>query len=484
MANVYGMTAGAGADPYTGSYNITPTTSDITLNTTDKILEGNLTIQGGENLYGSAIKYGSSIFGVNGTGVPLTFRGGQGMAFKNGVAYDGDIIRNVEDGQKKLTNIGEMRNNVNKYGYYDTNYPYLVFRNSQNTNIYALWDTGSTLTFYDYSKLETVVEYNFVELLGATIGTTNFSVSITQNCLFAQIITVTNTQYIYKFDSNGQLNKRVLIGSDSAGGTPLYITNEHIACCVTDDTTRKIKIIIFDMQLNIVSNNSADPQDLNMLGLLGNYSVTYGDDGKIYLYLPEIFSNTITIYASTIHVYTTTGSIIYRKNVYAEDLSFLPSGTSTAYSTLYVYINYLSTIWWYYSNSDSRSNNGDRMYVASFNSTMTIKNSDKQFSPQFGALMNKISRSYNDLAPSFYFDEDTNTISYWTANGAMRVDLNGTVYSYCIVLDNLESSFSPCQLENGEIDYLHLLETVYEDTSVIKQKTITTDTYTATIEEV
>lgn len=484
MANVYGMTGGAGGDPYTGSYNITPTTSDITLNTADKILERDLTIQGGENLYGSAIKYGSSIFGTNGTGVPLTFRGGQGMAFRNGVVYEGDIIQNVEDGQKKLTNIGEMRNNANKYGYYYTNYPYLVFRNSQNTNIYALWDTGSTLTFYDYSKSEAVTEYNFVELLGETVTTVNFSVSITQNCLFAQLITSAATQYIYKFDSNGQINKRVLIGSNSIGGAPLYITNEYIACCISDDITRKIKIIILDMQLNTISNNSADPQDLNMLGILSSYSVTYGDDGKIYLYSSEIFSNTITVYSDSIHVYTTTGSVIYRKNVYTEDLSFLPSGTSTTYSALYVYVNYLSTIWLYYSNSETGSNSGDKMYVASFNSTMTTKNSDKQFSPQFGALMDKIRRSYNKLTPSFYFDEDTNTISYWTANGAMRVDLNGTVYSYCIVFDNLESSFSPCQLENGEIDYLHLLETVYEDTSVIKQKIITTDTYTATIEEV
>ena len=484
MANVYGMTGVAGGDPYTGSYNITPTISDITLNTTDKILERDLTIQGGENLYGSAIKYGSSIFGVNGTGVPLTFRGGQGMAFKNGVVYEGDIIRNVKDGQKKLTNIGEMRNNVNKYGYYESNYPYLVFRNSQNTNIYALWDNDSTLTFYDYSKTEAVTEYNFVALLGATVLTVNFSVSITQNCLFAQIITATNTQYIYKFDSNGQINKRVLIGSSSASGTPLYITNEYIACCISDDTTRKIKIIILDMQLNIISNNSAEPQDLNMLGILSSYFVTYGDDGKIYLYSLGIYSNTVTVYSYFIHVYTTTGSIIYRKNIYAEDLSFLPSGTDKTYSILYIYVNYLSTIWLYYSNSESRINNGDQMYVASFNSTMTTKNSDKQFSPQFGALMNKPNTSYNDLSPSFYFDEDTSTISYWTHNGAMRVGLNGAVYSYCIVFDNLESSFSPCQLESGEIDYLHLLETVYEDTSVIKQKIITTDTYTATIEEV
>lgn len=54
-------------DTYTGSYNVTPGTTQQQLATADKYMTGNVTVAGDANLVAANIKSGVTIFGVSGT---------------------------------------------------------------------------------------------------------------------------------------------------------------------------------------------------------------------------------------------------------------------------------------------------------------------------------------------------------------------------------------------------------------------------------
>lgn len=504
MANVYGMTGGVGGDPYTGSYNITPTTSDITLNTTDKILERDLTIQGGENLYGSAIKYGSSIFGVNGTGVPLTFRGGQGMAFKNGVAYEGDIIRNVEDKQE-LKQIGTMNSVENKYANIYNNLPYNVDRillsqkgtriitqesiygNTSSFPKYGIYDNGSLLIDIDLVNLVSshgsILQLNIEHIVDVKTG--NLIVSVT---VYDTVSNNTDHCYRYLFNINidtATYSSVLLTTEGSFQQSSLTLSDEYLGFVYS--VYRGTSGYDSNAYLYVVNKNTFSTFamiNITNITIIPNYGMCQiGDDGSVYYYCGAIVS--VTDIYPTFYRFTTSGSQVYSKTIRQEDLNF--SGTTkpgqNTYATMPAFfVDYLSNAYIYYSNVETVSwehYEDGLIYLATYSTNMSSKISDLPLNP-------RPTHGMVSYGAGSYYDNSTNTLLLYSESTLLRVGLNGNVYA-SLYGNNYIGHTVPYLLENKEVDYCYYVyndNKAYEDTSAMKVKIITTDTYTATIEEV
>lgn len=498
MANVYGMTGGV-SDPYTGSHNIRPTTTDIQLNTEGKILENDLTIQGGGQLYGSAIKYGLSIFGTAGTGVYVNFHGGIGTAFRNGVGGLGDVVNAISDSDKKYVRVIEYVNLIiDKYPYLPvSSNEKLIFRSSNNPNIYATLTVAkpnATVTFYNnLNKISavTLTEVNAYASYGFHCAT-----SLTEDAVYIAYASVSTTEdptgyriYIYRVQYNTSIAvHRTIYGSERPAR--LCVTDQYVICCGWDRSSSPgdIDIRVYNLDLSLAFTSSTTISD-NIGGDLQNWIVSYGLDQRVYVLSPGIYQSQRNF--NTVYCYIpTSAQLVFTKNLNWSDLSYASSvyAGSDDISALLLFCDGANgNIYLYYSNQPF----GNTIYqdahtaLATFNFNMTSKISDILMNTAVNsALVNNENYSQDMLDANFYYDKDTKTILYWTYTQFARLGLDGTTYAW--VTDGASSQvLVPCLLSDGsnQVDYCYESNAL-EDTSVTTAKTITTDTYTATIEEV
>lgn len=494
MANVYGMTGGV-SEAYSGQKSIRPTTVDIELDTKDKILESDLTIQGDSNLVGNNIKYGSNIFGVNGTGTPVNFHGGVGTAFRNGVSGLGDVVNEINNtDQKYVREIGEMELVSNKYPYLPTtNNETLIFRSGTDPNIYAtltLNIPNATVTFYNnLNKIstQTLTEVNTYASVGFHCAT-----SLKEDAVYIVYASISTTDdptgyraYIHRVKYNSSIGRtRTTYNSERPSG--LCVTDDYVMFCCWDRTENQLDIRGYTLDLSAsFASSTAIPDGLGQS--LQYYITCYGLDNRIYLVDPYIYQSERSWYSVYCYV-PNTAQLVFVKKILWSDLAYSQTvyPQSDDISALLLFCDGVNgRIYYYYSNQPVGTSlyEGSHVSLATFDFNMASKLDDVLMGDGSFGLVNSNEYFTNMLDPNFYYDQETRTILYWTYSQAARLGLDKTIYSYATQMGS--QVLVPCLLSDGtgQVDYCwdkHALE----DASVTTAKTITTDTYTATIEEV
>lgn len=499
MANVYGMTGGA-SEAYSGQKSIRPTTVDIELDTKDKILESDLTIQGDSNLVGNNIKYGLNIFGVNGTGIPVNFHGGVGTAFRNDVSGLGDVVNEINDtGQKYVRQIGEMELIENKYNSTISmqSYESLVFRSSVNQDVYATirieYNINMVVTFYN--KLNKIYDITLTDVGVAQSGNSHCAVSTSSDTLFIVYPVYEENPtgsseryrtYIRYFTVTSYGIQRTVYGD--ASPSHLYVTDDYVMFMSCDRTTgdaSDIDIRIYKHNLESVVAKQIERPNEYFINYINYCRISYGLDGRLYVYTNEIPTSTAGQADNIMCYIPESGQLVFSKLVSISDFAFLNDpGTGIGYTLVLLFCDGTNGhIYCYYSNNSVNVlNNNTETYCAIFNFNMSTKVNEFKVLPQTYSwgLANKDS-DWFELDPNFSYDKDTMTINYWGSQQCARMGLNGTNYAVGWTVDDY--TLVPCELGGLQVDYCYNSNAL-EDTSVTTVKTITTDTYTATIEEV
>lgn len=494
MANVYGMTGGV-SEAYSGQKSIRPTTVDIELDTEDKILESDLTIQGDSNLVGNNIKYGSNIFGVNGTGIPVNFHGGVGTAFRNGVSGLGDVVNEINDTDKKyVRQIGEMKFVANKYPFIGGGT--LVFRSSTNPDVYAIASgiSRTTITFYNQAQ-----KIYSVTLDG---GDKHFNISAKEDALYVAFSTYENDDepgfrtYIYILRERSTITQLRRTLYQSIQPTQICVTDQKIALCAysrsATGTTDNMIMRTWELDLQSKTSGYTAAPDNMTEDILHRCAISLCPDQRLYLLamdVPGASKTQIINNEPTVTCYLPES----RQKVFQRWIGPTLLGLQTIDD---VYCTFIALwcdginghIYYWYSNVQSLTfSENTSTYLAVFDYSMNNKIQDIQCKPNTSyGLSNGNNSQDNHFGPGFYFDTTTNTMLYWGHGTNARLGLNGEMYAYSIdEISSYQDKYEclPYMLSNGQVDFCYESNAL-EDTSVTTVKTITTDTYTATIEEV
>lgn len=495
MANVYGMTGGV-SEAYSGQKSIRPTTVDIELDTEDKILESDLTIQGDSNLVGNNIKYGSNIFGVNGTGTPVNFHGGVGTAFRNGVSGLGDVVNEINDTDEKyVREIGEMKFVANKYPFIGGGT--LVFRSSTNPDVYAIASGASITTITFYNQVQKIYSVTFD-------GGVNkyYNVSSKENALYVAFSTYENDDepgfrtYIYILRERSTLTQLRRTLYESVEPTHICVTNDKIALCAysrsATGTTDNMIMRTWSLDLSSQTSGYTAAPDNATENTFSRFSISLCPDKRLYLLsrdVPGANTPSITSYEPTVTCYLAES----RQKVFQRWIGPTLLGLQTTDYPWHTFIalwcdGINGNIYYWYSNVQSLTfSENTSTYLAVFDYSMNNKIQDMECEPALSyGLSNGNNNQDNHFGPGFYYDTITNTMLYWGNGTNARLGLNGEMYAYSIdrtaSYDN-KYDCVPCMLSNDGVDFCYESNAL-EDTSVTTVKTIATDTYTATIEEV
>lgn len=497
MANAYGMIGGQSGDKYIGSYNITPTTSDITLNTKDKVLEGDMTIQGSEFLRSYWIKYGVSIFYVSGTAIVVNFRGGYGTAFKNGVLYDGDIINAVNE-VPTLTAINEMETVSNKYtvntdiynqeflARYGNRYMSLRVEGSY-PNFTALW-----VQLYENETL--IQEINLFNIINTGYTIYQLVINRTVDPKTGKLVLITKVNdarslsdnrhnvFLQIFNMDGTyISKKVADYGGWSDSFMPHITEDYVAFCYSEaDSSYNYTyyFAIYDLYGNKIQN----PTIQNAEALIGSSCLCVYFQNNVYLFNKSLHYSHEG-YSYNVAKYTLQGTLVYQREIAQTDLLFTGGSRTSSENNatlLMLGVNENENVSLYYSNSlygDYPQSSSGITNIAVFNSSMTNKISDIQLVPI-------ASLSLSSFLGDYWYDSTTKTLLYSCINGIIRVDFTGNIYAYKYGSPALEGGVLPYILTSGEVDYTGGSPYTYIDTSVNTSKTIETSSYTATIEEV
>ena len=500
MANAYTMSGGQSADVYSGSYNITPTTTNVTLDTKDKILEEDLTITGGGQLYNTSIKYGESIFGVSGTGVELTYESGVGMAYRS-LQYTGDIITKVEDGVD-LKPIGQMPEAKTKYTYYYSSGETLVSSFGSRYITKKFVNNMPVYYVYNGSTLVSTIALVSTSVVPSGVQTINVSeVSNPQNGdliiqAFAQaseheygwgyVIHMAGTYKVQAYEYTSPADDGITLVAYKNNRPVLY--DDYVVFLFTrwsmETLTRYGDFIVaynYNAKSAYRGTFTLSTSDINDLQY---YNAIWGADGYIYTYDNRIQGANISGSYDNFIKLNTSGTVISKRSVKQADLNFTGSSKlpNSFCSVLSYFVDATSKVYLLYSNVEYNTAVAGVPYTAIFTSNMASKTTDKALTPQPST---QIASQYK---LSVWYDIDSSTIILCCYYSIIRTSLGGYIYAFCLNPTIAPDYWCPYLLDTGEIDYCcgntSRSTTCYEDKSALKIKTITTSTYTATIEEV
>lgn len=505
MANTYGMLGGAGADSiYSGSYNITPTTSDITLATKNTGLEGDMTIQGDSDLVASNINYSKSMFGVDGSYLALNMGQGEGTAYISRVVSEGDVIRSVTD--KATTYYSGLMPEVSNFYQYYTRNDKTERLLSQCGNKYITISTSNSNTSqYEWSPTFRV--YNNQTLI-STINLTNiFGGDLSLAYTIANIKTgdIFMDWTVY---NEGSSSDSGILKININDGTYKYINNLNILgrlnvcydtllqedCVIYLQSISKIGIL--DMDLNYVhSSPIALKKNLNILQI-NTYMVILGRNNLIYGYSSGIQGSNISGNYDDFVEISMSGNIYYSKSLKQSDFNF-NSGTKlpNGYCSVLACDVVGGQPFLYYSNREDGNISevsGKVTCLAMFASDMASKIADAPMAYQSSTIMEGLGNE--NLTSGFYYNALSNTMLIYSKFGYIKaLGQTANVFTYCTTYLSYPSY--PSTRTNGVIDYTYTNSSkdsdgyfyatgTYIDSTTTITKTITTDTYTAELEEV
>jgi hypothetical protein len=506
MANTYGMLGGAGADStYSGSYNITPTTSDITLATKNTGLEGDMTIQGDSDLVAGNINYGKSVFGVDGSYLALNMGQGEGTAYVSGVVSEGDVIRSVSD--KATTGwSGLMPEVSNLYQYYTRNDKTERLLSQCGNKYITISTSNSNVSQYEWAPTFRV--YNNQTLV-STINLTNIFGGDTSLAYTTANIKTGDIFMKWGVYSGGSGFNRGILKININDGTYKYIDSLSILGRLTicydwllqEDCVVYLRDVnrvdILDMNLNYIHNSPISlKKSLNILQY-STYRFILGRNSLIYGYSSGIQGSNISGNYDDFVEISMSGSVYYNKSLKQSDFNFnsgtkLPNGYC---AILACQVNAGGQPYLYYSNRKDGSTSeesGKVTCLAMFDGSMSSKIGDVPMAYQTSVIMEGLGNE--ELTSGFYYNTLSDTMIIYSKFGYIKSE--GTVsgvFAYCTTYLSYPSY--PSTRNNGAIDYTYTNSSkdsdgyfyatgTYIDGTTTITKTITTDTYTAELEEV
>ena len=520
MANAYTMSGGRAVTGYSGSYNITPTISDITLPTNSAILEDNLVIQGGQDLYPEFIKYGQSIFNVSGKMVERIVSSNYGTVYRNG-QYTGDEITDLDD-VANVKYVGALKEATSDFtlsydeylvGYYkktnisaDNSFYYttrhVTKKDLGNTElIYTVYDNGTTISTINVKDLLPTTP-TYIQSIETSDDDDNVLVFITwQDGTYAYagglVIYASNGNYKFNiYIYQGDLD---LIYTYQPRVRPCIIGSYVCAIFYTDAGTDTLWAVVaadkFSMKLKIhykfIANYMRDTSE-NYGAIIGAASDLPYDN--IYIYNKNI-AGTSSSTSRADFAKIGSGGIIYWKAITQSTLNFEGSAKTTTgeYTTLCPYVDSSNNVYLFYSSQVSENFGATGLnYIAKFSSNMTSKLFDKP-------LSSPNSQGLSNIGLGAWYDTKTSTMLIGCRNGVIRVGLDGKIYSFYYglfapILGTIYGNtwcpyrFSPPPTDSAAMQIFAGMYSGYsntmgvQDNSVIPNLSITTDSYTAILE--
>lgn len=497
MANTYGMIGGQSGNPPT-SYNIIPSTTNQKI-PADTLLEKNMTIQGDSDLVSSNIKAGTSIFDINGSYASFDESAQNSVAFLSKDNYTVEYpIRNVSDvniTEKVVPGITPMED-----------YDLTEFTHGVATADNTIWYFGKNI-LYVY-KTDT----NFIICIDNLSGNTISSIDISQYAPSTETLPNFQAKALYVEDNSDVF---VMICQQaplsSSYGYPLYIVNIENGINVSS--------VLVSSQIDATDITICSSINDRIVGFSFIESVNHSANcNRVIIYdtiLKKIiqikqfaFSEYSTMFSTKISIlkpsnvsyYTKTGEnySIFRY-IYlgsASDNSFICNTLTLENLNFVTHNNY--TLPYSIPVSTSYSQAGlvavEENNIIKFIFSYSVTNSSAQ---QYWACIFCMSIDGTTLWKHRFgdrvshiteptLDRYVNTIIVTYADASVYGD---TLLKYKII--DTTQTFST----QGYSIYLDIYNKIYYDkshfqikrvfdTSVEITRTITTDTYTATIEEV
>lgn len=501
MAKAFTMSGGSGgsdsAIDYTGSYNILPSNYDKTIPSNSRLTQ-DLTILGDINLQSSNIRKGKNIFNVEGSLNAVENVGGVGTAY---LTVDAPIqITKIDETYVEKT-IGEvnpivdsqspqLRGNDNDEVLSKKiigNDVYTITLETRDGQTGVIQDYDLLLTFYvnntRIKQIDNIAQIGYSGTLSQISRTTTVNPETGEIALAIGIITsTTGNDYLYYYQTcditGDNLTTTSLPSSSNWQKIELqtnYYNNQYITSfMVTSNSSTTFCLYTFDGQK--WSNYATIPESV------GGNRLIYGEDGNYYIVDPKLYYDASVADWINVTKYSWTNKV-YEKGVYQVDL--YSGGSKPGYnaegSILSISIDEDGNVYILYTDTapNEYSNLGTYTGEVKFNSSFT------------GAI-NDVKVLSHGLTTKFgasWLDKRTHSMTYSCLRGVIKVDrlFNMILYYVSSQYTFYISIFKPAYWSEDRILWYGVASDnpfIFYDNSVITTKTITTPTFTATIEEV
>ncbi len=497
MAKAFTMSGGSGgsdsAIDYTGSYNILPSNYDKTIPSNSRLTQ-DLTILGDVNLQSSNIRKGKNIFNVEGSLNAVESVGGVGTAY---LTVDTPIqITSVDETYVERT-IGEVNPVVDSqlprlsYGILSRkivgNDVYTITLEARDGQTGVIQEYDYLLTFYVNStrikQIDNIAQIKYSGTLSQINRTTTVNPETGEIAIGLSLITsTTGDNYLYYYQTcditGDNLTTTSLPSSPNWQQIELqtnYYNNRYITSfMITFSSSTTFCLYTFDGQK--WSNYATIPEVVT-----GNHLI-YGEDGNYYVIEPRLYYDTSVANWINVTKYSWTNKV-YEKGVYQVDL--YSGGSKPGYnvegSILSVSIDEDSNVYILYTDTAPSEYNNLGVYTG-----------EVKFNSSFTNIINDVKvLSYGlttELGAS-WLDKRTHSMTYSCLRGVIKVDRSFNMILYYVSSQNTLyiGIFKPAYWSEDRILWYGTDLNdgfIFYDNSVITTKTITTPTFTATIEEV
>lgn len=497
MAKAFTMSGGSGgsdsAIDYTGSYNILPSNYDKTIPSNSRLTQ-DLTILGDVNLQSSNIRKGKNIFNVEGSLNAVESVGGVGTAY---LTVDTPIqITQIDETYVEKT-IGEVNPIVDSqlprlsYGILSRkivgNDVYTITLESRDGQTGVIQEYDYLLTFYvnntRIKQIDNIAQIGYSGTLSQISRTTTVNPETGEIAIALGLITsITGDNYLYYYQTcditGDKLTTTSLPSSSNWQKIELqtnYYNNQYITSfMITSNSSTTFCLYTFDGQK--WSNYAMITEDVT-----GNRLI-YGEDGNYYIIDPRLYYDANVANWINVTKYSWTNKV-YEKGVYQVDL--YSGGSKPGYnvegSILSISIDEDSNVYIIYTDTAPSEYNNLGVYTG-----------EVKFNSSFTNMINDVKVLSHGLTTELgtsWLDKRTHSMTYSCLRGVIKVDRLFNMILYYISSQNTfyPDIFKPAYWSEDRILWYGTDTNdglIFYDNSVIATKTITTPTFTATIEEV
>lgn len=497
MAKAFTMSGGSGgsdsAVDYTGSYNILPSNYDKTIPSNSRLTQ-DLTILGDVNLQSPNIRKGKNIFDVEGSLNAVESVGGVGTAY---LTVDTPIqITSVDETYVEKT-IGEVNPVVDSqlprlsYGILSRkivgNDVYTITLEARDGQTGVIQEYDYLLTFYvnntRIKQIDNIAQIGYSGTLSQINRTTTVNPETGEIAIVLGLITsTTGDSYLYYYQTCDITGDNLTTTSISSPATwqnielqTNYYNNQYIVSfMIASSSSTTFCLYTFDGQK---WSNDATISEV----VTGNHLI-YGEDGNYYVIDQKLYYDTSEGNWINVTKYSWTNKV-YEKGVYQVDL--YSGGSKPGYgnqgSILTASIDEDSNVYLLYTDTapNEYSNLGVYTGEVKFNSSFTNIINDAKV----------LSHGLTTELGASWLDKRTHSMTYSCLRGVVKADRLFNMILYYVSGQNTlyTGIFKPAYWSEDRILWYGTDQydgLIFYDNSVIATKTITTPTFTATIEEV
>lgn len=490
MAKAYGMTGGqSGGLPYSGIYNVTPTTSNIALSTNERYLDANLTIDGDSDLIPQNIASGKSLFGVSGTMNAVTFTNNTASAYLSSEGYTTQHqVNSVSEVFSYQTIVPDTNNILDSS--VGSQQESVYYNDETNTYICIYYETFGDLSSLYVSLVDTT-NGNVIKKIplfsDSTITQASYKWISNYQDRFALVLDVIrnnesySTLYLQIYDTSLNLIKSITIASNQA-----YSTSKM-------NGSTQIDITYGGSAYTNLASYSWAGDKLGEIASVNTYSSTaiYGDANYITIYYPSLPYSSSQFSGNTASVYSRDGSLILEKLVTQSDFSFVGGSKTSSDEVPLLFAYYFSSDKFIFIYSDSTSSNiGTTTNICIKNSSFTTTTEKRILT------IGGINEGYQHIQPTravLSTKDLFNSLFFINMLGVARIKLEDCSVVYSLtksISTSLIYGYYPWYIYSNSAKCICIgsetgtSNSYYVDNSIVTTRTIETDTFTATIEEV